>query len=70
MGGAFFNMQGLTSQNTLADFWHEPMAPDEEFADQFRSYLLDHGQVNGSFYCQFRFTVDNLVAYLQRIEVL
>lgn len=70
MGGAFFNMQGLTSQNSLADFWHEPMAPDEEFADQFRSYLLDHGQVNGSFYCQFRFTVDNLVAYLQRIEVL
>ena len=65
MGNAFFNMPGLTDQKTLAEFWVNPEKPDMEFADRFRGYLLDHGQINGSFYCQFRFTCDNIIQYMQ-----
>ena len=65
MGNAFFNMPGLTDQKTLAEFWVNPEKPDMEFADRFRGYLLDHGQINGSFYCQFRFTCDNIIEYMQ-----
>jgi capsular polysaccharide export protein len=64
MGSAFFNMPGLTDQKTLAEFWQNPQKPDMEFSDRFRGYLLDHGQINGSFYCQFRFTCDNIVDYM------
>lgn len=64
MGSAFFNMPGLTDQKALAEFWQNPQKPDTEFSDRFRGYLLDHGQINGSFYCQFRFTCDNIVDYM------
>jgi capsular polysaccharide export protein len=65
MGDAFFDMPGLTNQKTLAEFWNNPEKSDPEFSDRFRAYLLDHGQINGSFYCQFRFTCDNIVEYMQ-----
>jgi capsular polysaccharide export protein len=65
MGNAFFNMPGLTDQKTLAEFWLDQQKPDMEFADRFRGYLLDHGQINGSFYCDFRFTCDNIIEYMK-----
>lgn len=66
MGSAFFNMPGLTDQKTLVEFWQNPEKPDAEFSDRFRGFLLDHGQINGSFYCHFRFTCDNIVEYMKK----
>lgn len=70
MGSAFFDMPGLTDQKSLADFWHDPIKPDMDFSDRLRAYLLDHGQINGSFYCLFRFTCDNIVRYMQEHGML
>ncbi|MGR6870848.1 capsule biosynthesis protein [Pseudomonas sp. HK3] len=70
MGNAFFNMPGLTDQKALAEFWVSPQKPDAEFSDRFRAYLLDYGQINGSFYCQFHFTCDNIIKYMQSHNML
>ena len=70
MGSSFFNMPGLADQKSLSQFWIEPKKPDVEFSDRFRAYLLDHGQINGSFYCQFQFTCNNIVKYMQQHGML
>ena len=70
MGDAFFNMPGLTHQSSLADFWLKPEVLDEEFADRFRGYLLDHGQINGSFYCDADISFNHLMPYLQKQGVI
>lgn len=70
MGDAFFNMEGLTHQDNLSSFWHEPIKPDAIFSDQFKAYLLDHGQINGSFYCQYSMTIRNLIAYLKKLKAI
>ncbi|EAT11614.1 KpsS protein [Oceanobacter sp. RED65] len=70
MGRAFFDMPGLTDQKTLREFWSYPEAPDPVFADRFRAYLLDHGQINGSFYCEFEKTTQRVVAELYRLGLL
>lgn len=70
MGEAFFNMPGLTDQNPLSNFWFNPEFLDMDLADRFRAYLVDHGQINGSFYCQWDLTLDNLMPYLERLGVL
>lgn len=70
MGSAFYDMPGLTDQKSLEEFWLNPQKPDMEFADRFRGYLLYHGQINGSFYCLFRFTCENIVRYMQEHGML
>lgn len=70
MGCAFFDMPGLTDQKPLDEFWSNPQKPDMEFADRFRAYLLDHGQINGSFYCEYEFTCNNIVAYMDKHGML
>ena len=70
MGDAFFNMKGLTDQKPLDDFWFEPEFIDMDLADRFRAYLVEHGQINGSFYCQWDLTLKNLIDYLKKVDVL
>jgi capsular polysaccharide export protein len=70
MGEAFFDLPGLTDQQTLADFWLTPQAPDEILADKFKHYLVAHGQINGSFYSKLPMTLDNLVPYLRELGVI
>lgn len=70
MGRAFFDMPGLTDQKTLREFWAAPETPDPVFADRFRAYLLDHGQINGSFYCEFEKTTQRVIAELYRLGLL
>jgi len=70
MGDAFFDMEGLTHQGDLSSFWHDPIKPDAIFSDQFKAYLLDHGQINGSFYCQYSMTIRNLISYLKKLKVI
>jgi capsular polysaccharide export protein len=51
-GTAVYDMPGLTFTGSLKDFW--PVAAglevDRELFNRFRSYLIDHTQLNGSFY--------------------
>jgi len=70
MGEAFFDMPGLTHQCDLSSFWEEPESLDVVFADRFRAYLLDHGQINGSFYCDAGISFDHLMPYLKKQGVI
>mgnify|MGYP000358162849 CR=1 FL=1 len=70
MGYAFFDMPGLTHQESLLSFWQVPISPDLEFPDRFRAYILDHGQINGSFYTESDLTTSNLVTYLFKLGAL
>ena len=64
LGDAFFDMDGLTDQNPLSEFWHCPQFIDMNLADRFRAYLIAHGQINGSYYCHWDLTLNNLMTYL------
>lgn len=50
MGRAIYNVKKLTVQDSLDDFWQNPIVPNREFYWQFRSYLIEQTQLNGSFY--------------------
>ncbi len=50
MGNAIYNMEGLTYQQSLDAFWNKPTPPNYDLYLRFRSYLLHHTQINGSFY--------------------
>jgi capsular polysaccharide export protein len=51
-GAAIYDMQGLSYQGVLDDFWtqaeHHPV--DGELFLRFRNYLIERTQLNGSFY--------------------
>lgn len=50
MGRAIYNIERLTDQQPLDDFWQHPTPPDYEFYQRFREYLIEQTQLNGSFY--------------------
>lgn len=50
LGRANYNITGLTDQNSLEDFWHNPMKPDAELFNAFCQYHMNVTQVVGSFY--------------------
>jgi len=45
-----YNIPGLTHQDSLESFWTQPSPVDENLYNAFRSYLIKHNQVNGSYY--------------------
>lgn len=49
---AIYDMEGLTFQGELDDFWHAALteSPNNELLLRFRSYLIKHTQLNGNFY--------------------
>ncbi len=51
-GRAIYDMQGLTFQGRLDMFWEAAAEEriDRELSERFRTYLLTHTQLNGSFY--------------------
>ncbi|MBP8926177.1 MAG: capsular biosynthesis protein [Pseudomonadales bacterium] len=51
-GAAIYDMPGLTFSGSLKDFWHEAssLTVNRELFRRFRSYLVEHTQLNGSFY--------------------
>ncbi len=51
-GTAIYDMKGLTYQGKLDDFWNQAQANtvDRELYKRFRSYLIKHTQLNGSFH--------------------
>lgn len=52
MGRAIYDMRGLTFQGSLDAFWTEAPAhtPDINLYRKFRTYVIEHTQLNGSFY--------------------
>ncbi|WP_434352643.1 capsular biosynthesis protein [Psychrobacter sp. HD31] len=50
MGRAIYNVEKLTDQKPLDEFWINPQQPDNEFYLRFREYLIEENQLNGSFY--------------------
>ncbi|MGC9351979.1 MAG: capsule biosynthesis protein, partial [Sulfurovum sp.] len=51
LGDAVYDIEGLTNKGTsLHRFWDHCIAPNPELYEKFRSYLIDHTQLNGSFY--------------------
>lgn len=51
-GAAIYNIRGLCYQGSLDTFWHqaETYLMDRELFQRFRAYLIEHTQLNGSFY--------------------
>lgn len=51
-GKAIYDLQGLTCQDSLDDFWAniEKYLVDHELFVRFRNYLIGHTQLNGNFY--------------------
>lgn len=51
-GRALFDLPGLTFQGSLDSFWREASEYqiDREFYKRFRAYMIEHSQLNGSFY--------------------
>lgn len=50
MGRAIYNIEKLTDQKPLDEFWQNPTKPDDNFYQRFREYLIEQTQLNGSFY--------------------
>ncbi len=51
-GRAIYDVQGLTFQGTLDDFWRESehFSPDRELVARFRTFVIDQTQINANFY--------------------
>lgn len=50
MGRAIYNIEKMTDQKSLDEFWQFPKPPDHEYYLKFREYLIEQTQLNGSFY--------------------
>jgi capsular polysaccharide export protein len=49
LGAAIYDVPGLTSQESLADFWKYPITPDPDLLDAFLRALAATTQVRGGF---------------------
>ncbi|WP_290074710.1 capsule polysaccharide modification protein KpsS [Helicobacter rodentium] len=51
-GSAFYDIEGLTFQGNLNQFWSnaKKFKTNQQLFTHFRNYLIDHNQINGSFY--------------------
>lgn len=50
LGHTIYNMEGMTYQGKLDDFWQAPGTVDQQLFRKFRNYLLQTNQLNGNFY--------------------
>lgn len=49
-GRAVYNIAPLANEQSLDDFWTNPMPPNHDFYLKFREYLIEQTQLNGAFY--------------------
>ncbi len=52
LGEAIYNIDGLTFQGSLDDFWANASPPDKALFAAFRQCYIKQTQINGSFYNQ------------------
>lgn len=55
-GTAIYDVEGLTYQGTLEQFWSdaESFEPNREFYHRFSGYVVNNKQINGNFYRQIK----------------
>jgi len=55
-GTAIYDLEGLTYQGTLEQFWDESKMHecDRDLYNKFRGYVVNHKQINGNFYCKLK----------------
>ncbi len=58
IGRAVYDIEGLTHQGSLESFWRLPQPVSQALFRQFRSYLYEQTQVDGSFYKRIDHTCD------------
>ena len=51
LGDAIYDIDGLTNKSlSLKKFWHQHKKPDHDLYLKYKQYLIEHTQLNGSFY--------------------
>ena len=57
-GSAIYDMEGLTFQGSLDDFWKAARSavPDRGLYIRFRNYVIEHSQLNGNYYKRLKGT--------------
>jgi len=55
LGRAIYDIENLTYQKSLEQFWKNPTKPDKNLYIKFRNYLIKNTQINGNFYGYFNF---------------
>jgi capsular polysaccharide export protein len=50
LGNAVFDIPGLTSRQSLDEFWHQPASPDRQLNEDFLKALIGTTQVKGGYY--------------------
>ena len=68
VGRAFYDMQGLSDQKPLAQFWQAPERADTEFYLKLRNYLEYQNQINGNFYSLPGMTAGKIVSKMVEQE--
>jgi len=53
LGRAIYDKEGLTSQNSLEEFWNNSGDVSQSAYDSFRNFLIHRNQLNGSLYRPF-----------------
>jgi capsular polysaccharide export protein len=67
LGNAVFDIPGLTSQQSLDEFWQQPALPDRQLNEGFLKALIGATQVKGGYYT--RAAQDQAIAgFIQRLE--
>lgn len=68
LGTALYDQRGLTHQGTLSEFWQSAQPVDPQFFRQFRTYLYERTQLDGSFFKDMDHAVEQ--AWLRMAPVL
>ncbi len=56
LGRTFYNMPGLTDQQSLRVFWSSPQPSDRELFQRFYRHMIETTQINGNFDGRFPFS--------------
>ncbi|WP_252179622.1 capsular biosynthesis protein [Endozoicomonas sp. 4G] len=65
MGRAFYDIEGITHQGSLASFWTNPEPVDRDLFTQLHSFLFQKTQINGSFFKHCRLTCNNCLSFYE-----
>jgi len=62
LGRTFYNLPGLTDQQSIAEFWQSPQSSDRELFRRFYACVIDSTQINGNFDGRFPFATAFTIA--------
>ena len=65
MGRAFYDIEGITHQESLESFWKDPQPVDRTLFKQLHSFLFQKTQINGSFFKYYNLTCKNSLDFYE-----